>query len=69
MQAFVREHPDVPVFLVDVLGSRPLSQALAARLGVRHESPQVILLHAGIAAWHASHSAVTADAIRENRRT
>ncbi len=69
MQRFVRDHPHVPVFLVDVLGSRPLSQALAAQLGVRHESPQVILLHAGAAAWHASHSAVTADAIAENLRT
>ncbi len=69
MQRFVRDHPDVPVFLVDVLGSRPLSQALAARLGVRHESPQVILLHAGAAGWNGSHSAVTAAALAENLRT
>jgi len=59
----VREHPAVPVYLVDVLDQRPLSQALAARLGIRHESPQAIVLQSGTPVWHDSHFAVTADAL------
>jgi bacillithiol system protein YtxJ len=52
------------VQLVDVLASRPLSQAIAARFGVRHESPQVLLLVDGRVRWHASHWRVTAAAVR-----
>lgn len=42
---------------------RPLSLALAALAGVAHESPQVILLVEGRAAWHASHGGVRAAAL------
>jgi len=48
---------------VDVRAHRPLSQAIAARTEVTHESPQVLLLRRGVPRWHASHFAVTADAI------
>ncbi|HSB80022.1 MAG TPA: monothiol bacilliredoxin BrxC family protein [Candidatus Methylomirabilis sp.] len=63
VQEFVRRRPDVPVFLVDVLSQRPLSQRIAASLGIRHESPQAIVLRRGAPGWHASHSDVTADAL------
>lgn len=49
--------------LVRVIEERPLSQALAARLGVPHQSPQAILIHRGRAAWHASHDDITAEAM------
>jgi len=52
------------VHLVDVLSARPVSQAIATRLGVRHESPQVLVLADGAVRWHGSHYRVTADAVR-----
>ncbi len=63
LEAFLAARPDVPAGIVDVLGARPLSQALAARTGVRHESPQALLLAAGGCAWHASHGAITRAAL------
>jgi bacillithiol system protein YtxJ len=60
---FMRQHPGVPVYLVDVLAQKPLSQQIAADLGIRHESPQAILLQRGKPLWHASHHEVTAAAI------
>jgi bacillithiol system protein YtxJ len=45
----------VPIYLVDVIKHRPLSRALAERLGVTHQSPQAIVLQRGVAAWHRSH--------------
>jgi bacillithiol system protein YtxJ len=63
VQEFVRRRPEVPVYLVDVLGQRPLSQRIAAALSICHESPQVIVLQAGTPTWHASHYDVTADAL------
>jgi len=46
---------------------RPLSLAVAERTGVEHQSPQVICLREGRACWHASHTAITARALEEQR--
>jgi bacillithiol system protein YtxJ len=54
-----------PVFLVKVIESRPVSNAVAERLGVEHKSPQLILLLDGAARWSASHYEITVDRIRE----
>jgi bacillithiol system protein YtxJ len=57
----LRRQRDVPVFLVDVVGSRPLSRRIAERVGVIHASPQVIFLQAGVVAWYASHVEVEVE--------
>ena len=62
MLAFRRRRP-VPVYLVDVVHHRPLSRALAERIGIRHASPQVIILRDGVAAWHRSHYEIQAEAM------
>lgn len=54
---------DPPTALVDVVHQRPVSQAIAAECGVRHESPQAILFVAGRVAWHASHWDITRGAL------
>lgn len=63
VQRFVEATPDVPVYVVDVVRDRDLSVDIATRLGVRHASPQVILVVAGAAVWDASHGGITADAL------
>lgn len=63
VEAFAKDNPDVPVFMVDVLGQRSLSQQLARQLSVPHESPQVIVVREGKAAWHQSGSRVRLNAI------
>ena len=49
--------------LVDVAHARALSQAIALRTGIRHESPQVLVLYRGEAVWWASHRAITAASV------
>jgi thioredoxin 1 len=56
---------DAEVFVVDVRGGREISRAIAERLKVRHDSPQVLLVHQGVVVWHRSHAGVTASAISE----
>jgi bacillithiol system protein YtxJ len=51
--------------LVRVIEERPVSQALAGAVGVVHQSPQALLIRNGKAVWNASHSAITAGALRE----
>ncbi|HEX6629598.1 MAG TPA: bacillithiol system redox-active protein YtxJ [Gemmatimonadaceae bacterium] len=58
-------YPELPVFVVDVQAQRGLARGIAARLDIRHESPQAILLRAGEPVWHASHFRVTAQAVDE----
>lgn len=56
--------PDaVRIGMVQVQRARPLSNLIASRLGLRHETPQVLIVHEGRVIWHASHFRVTADQI------
>lgn len=57
--------PDVDLWLIDVREGRDVSQALATRVGVHHESPQVLLVRDGAVRWHTSHYGVTARAIAD----
>lgn len=52
-------------FLVRIQASREVSRAIEERLGIRHESPQILLIVAGRVVWHASHFRVTASAISD----
>ncbi len=49
--------------LVTVQTHRDVSHAVAARLGVRHETPQALVIRDGRVVWNASHFRVTARAI------
>lgn len=63
LAAFAAEHPDVLVYGVEVTGYRAVSDLVAERLGVPHESPQVFVLHDGRPVWHAEHFAITSEAV------
>jgi bacillithiol system protein YtxJ len=45
--------------MITVQSHRRLSDEAAARLGIRHETPQAILLRDGRAVWNASHFRIT----------
>ena len=63
VESFLRERPDLPAYIVHVRSERPLSQQIAARSGVPHESPQVIVFRRGMPIWDASHHDITAAAL------
>ena len=65
VERFEAERPDVPVYRVNVIRRRKVSNRIEHDLGIRHESPQVIVLSSGVPQWHASHREVTAEAILE----
>jgi monothiol bacilliredoxin len=48
-----------------VIENRKLSNAIAERFGVRHESPQALLIKNGRVIWHASHWSITSDSLTE----
>ena len=57
--------PGAAFYLIKVIQARPVSNALAERLAVRHESPQCIVVRDGDVHGHASHGAITQQALRE----
>ncbi len=59
----IRVAGDIP--LLDVRGTRALTRAVEQRTGVRHESPQVLVLQQGEAVWSASHYAITVQAVTD----
>ncbi len=59
------EEDDPPVYRVVVQKARDVSNAIEEALGVRHETPQAILLRGGQPVYDASHRKVTAEAVRE----
>lgn len=59
------DDPKPRTALVRVIEERPLSREIAARLGVTHQSPQAILVADGRAHWHASHSDITHESLRD----
>jgi len=57
--SFLTDHPETPSGWLDVVSERLLAREVAERTGVRHESPQVLLLLEGRAAWSTSHYDIT----------
>lgn len=51
--------------LVRVIEERPLSNQIAEQLGVRHESPQLLLISGSRVLWHDSHWRLTLEKMNE----
>lgn len=55
-ERFVTARPSSAGYaLVEIQRARDVSNAIAERTGVRHESPQALLVRGGEVVWHASH--------------
>jgi bacillithiol system protein YtxJ len=60
---FTADAAEVPCGVVLVVENRDISDDIAARFGVRHQSPQAIVIEEGRPKWNASHWSITADAL------
>jgi bacillithiol system protein YtxJ len=65
VERFARAETEIPVFGLDVVRHRSVSNEAARRLGVGHQSPQAILIEEGRAVWHVSQSFITAAALEQ----
>ncbi len=52
-----------PVYLVKVIEARPVSNEIARRLGVHHQSPQFIVVNEGVAVKQMGQGAISTAAI------
>ena len=53
------------IYYLDVIASRPVSNAVAERFRIQHESPQLLLIKNGQVVWEESHYGIQGDAVLE----
>lgn len=51
----------VDVHYLDLIAFREISQEIASRYSVLHESPQILVINNGVCSYNASHSDVSFD--------
>src|SRR5919201_24855 len=62
---FAKGARDLTCGTVLVIENRILSNVIADRFGVRHQSPQALLIKDGRVVWHASHWSITSESLRD----
>lgn len=62
-EKFAEEHQDISAYFLAVQEARPLSNAIAEKFQIKHESPQAILFSDGKAGWNASHWKITSRSL------
>ncbi len=60
---------DADINLIVIQNARNVSGAIADKTGIRHESPQAIVIKDGKPVYHASHYDVTASDVEENLKS
>ncbi|PLR83814.1 MULTISPECIES: bacillithiol system redox-active protein YtxJ [Bacillus] len=70
-EKFTEDHPKVNSYYLTVQDARPLSNHIAEKYDIKHESPQALLFTNSGVAWHASHWKITyetlANVLAENK--
>jgi bacillithiol system protein YtxJ len=64
-EKFFNENPQYKSCFLTVQDARPLSNYIAEKYHIKHESPQAILFVNKDVAWHASHRQITNTTLRK----
>ncbi|MDZ7846214.1 MAG: bacillithiol system redox-active protein YtxJ [Owenweeksia sp.] len=56
---------ELPVYYLDIIRYRELSNLVSETFEVAHESPQVLLIKNGKCVYHASHNSISPDRVME----
>lgn len=61
----LNENEPIDLYFLDLRAHRDISNAIADKFSVRHESPQLIVLRNREVVHHASHQGISADKLKE----
>lgn len=67
LETYLNDEPreDVDYVMVKVIESRDVSNKIAEDLGVKHESPQAIVVEGRKESWNKSHWDITQESLRD----
>ena len=57
---------DHKIYFLDLLANRDLSNRVAEKFNVRHESPQLIIVKNGEVVHHASHQSIEVESLKKH---
>ena len=66
---FVEKHDELPVYVLIVQTHADLKLEIADHFGVKHESPQILVIKNGTVLGHRNHSDITAFTIEQAMNT
>ena len=61
----IAENPALDIFMIDVLAQRGISDEIAERFGVHHESPQLIIIKQEEVVYHKSHWGINSTEVAQ----
>ncbi len=64
-ESFSKERQECPIYFLTVQESRSLSNYIAEKFGIKHESPQAILFVNNEAVWNASHWKINTKSLND----
>ncbi|HPI54486.1 MAG TPA: bacillithiol system redox-active protein YtxJ [Chitinophagaceae bacterium] len=50
---------NIPFYYLDLIQHRPISQSIAEKYDVHHESPQILIIKNGVCIYDQSHNGIT----------
>ncbi len=60
VETVMKQRPDSLTYhFVEVRQNRDISNLIESLSGIKHESPQALIIHNGTLVWHASHGSIT----------
>lgn len=58
-------HQDIEIYYLDLLNFRAISNEIASRFEVVHQSPQILLIKNGVSVYNTSHENIDAAKLKE----
>jgi bacillithiol system protein YtxJ len=63
---WVKSNPDIPLYYLDLIQYRGVSDQIADFFKVRHQSPQILVIKNGLAVYNESHLSISPKLISSN---
>ncbi len=65
LSGLLRHPGEFMFFLINIIENRDLSNWIAGKFGILHQSPQVLIIHKGVCVYHTSHMSIDPAALEK----
>ena len=66
LKSFWDFNDDLPIYYLDLLSYREISNKIAEQFSIHHESPQILIIKNGECIYNASHMAISVKSIKDS---